>query len=223
MQVDHCEFPENRYYDVDNDVWFQTDEEGTRGRMGISTILSFLAGKILKTRLNSEIKQVESGKSVGTIESSIYFGAVRSPVSGTIAGLNLRLQQDPKNLNDSPYEAGWIAEYSSFDKSSLSRLYYGEKAREKLDARIKELKVKCFKLLPDDQLYAIGSECITTLVNLSELLAKRPLGSVIHIVTDDPMSEVEMAGWAMRTGNEIAEARKEGNLFHFIVRKTAQK
>ncbi|MGI0092287.1 MAG: hypothetical protein ACREBS_11320 [Nitrososphaerales archaeon] len=223
MQVDHCEFPENLYYDIENDVWFQTDVGGNRARMGISTILSFVAGRVLKVKLNLELKQVEVGKKVGTIESAVYFGAVRSPVVGNIARMNLGLQQDPRPLDESPYGAGWIAEYDSFDNSSLARLCYGEIAREKLEARIKELKVKCFKLLPDDQMYSIGTECITTLVNLSELLSKRPLGSVVHLVTDDPLSDVEMVRWAMRTKNEVVETRKEDNLYHFIVKKTAEK
>ncbi len=188
--------------------------------MGISTVLSFLAGKIVKAKLNSDLKEVITGKSLGTIESSLYFGAVRSPVVGIIARMNLRLLDDQDLLNQSRYSEGWVAEYSSFDKSSLAALYFGESAKDKLEGRIKELKVNCFKLLPDDSMYSIGTECSTTLASLDQLLSERPIGSVVHLVTDDQTADIELVRWTMRTKNELVEARKEENLFHFILRKT---
>ena len=219
MRVLNCDFPDDLYYDVENDVWLKPEGESC-ARMGISTVLSFLAGKVQKVKLKSDLKSVGVGQSVGTIESATYFGAVRSPVSGTLSKLNLFLQVDPKALNDSRYDAGWIAEYESYDKGSLARLYFGEKAKEKLEARIKELKVRCFKLLPDDQYYSIGSECSTTLASIDEMFAKRPAGNVLHLVTDDQTADIELVRWTMSTKNELVEARKEDNLFHFIIRKS---
>ena len=220
MRVLSCDFPDDRYYDVENDVWFKPEGE-SGGIVGISTVLSFLAGKILKTKLKTDLKTVVVGQGLGTIESTTYFGAIRSPVAGTVSKINLVLQDDSKLLNDSRYDGGWIAEYNTYDKNSLARLYFGEKAKEKLEARIKELKVKCFKLLPDDQYYSIGTECSTTLASLDEMLAKRPVGNVVHLVTDDQTSDVELIRWTMRTKNELVEARKEENLFHFIIRKSS--
>ena len=218
MRVLNCDFPDDLYYDVGNDVWFKPEGDG--GTMGITTVLSFLAGKILKAKLKADLKYVEAGRSLGTIESTMYFGAVRSPVEGKISKMNTRLQEDPTPLNVSRYGTGWIAEFDSCDKNSLTRLYFGEKAKEHFEARIKELKVKCFKLLPDDQYYSIGTECSTTLATIDELLAKRPVGNVVHLVTDDQTADIELVRWAMRTKNELVEARKEENLFHFIIRKS---
>jgi len=218
MRVLNCDFPDNLYYDVENDVWFMP--EGKGGKTGITTVLSFLAGKILKAKLKTDLSKVEAGRSLGTIESTMYFGAVRSPVEGKISKTNTLLQDDPSPLNNSRYDKGWIAEYESFDKNSLTRLYFGEKAKELLEARINELKVKCFKLLPDDQFYSIGTECSATLANIDELLEKRPIGNVVHLVTDDQTADIELVRWAMRTKNELVEARKEENLFHFIIRKS---
>lgn len=222
MRVLNCDFPDDLYYDVENDVWFKPESDST-GRVGVSTVLSFLAGKIQKVKLRSELKSVSVGQSLGTIESATYFGAVRSPVDGTLSKLNSSLREDPKELNSSRFDAGWIAEYESYDKDSLSRLYLGEKAKEKLEARIKELRVKCFKLIPDEQLYSIGTECSTTLANLDEMFAKMPGGGVVHLVTDDPTADIELVRWKMRTGNELVEARKEDNLRHFIIRKSETK
>jgi glycine cleavage system H protein len=219
LLVLNCDFPDDRYYDVENDVWFKPEGE-SGGRVGITTVLSFLAGKILKTKLKTVLKTVGVGQGLGTIESTTYFGAVRSPVAGTLSRMNFTLQDNPKLLNSSLYDAGWVAEYRSFDKNLLTRLYFGEKAKDKLEARIRELKVSCFKMLPDDSMYAIGSECSTTLTNMDELLAKRPAGNVVHLVTDDQSADVELIRWITRTKNELVEARKEGNLLHFIIRKS---
>ena len=217
MQVLNCEFPDDIYYDVENDTWFKVVGDG--GRIGITSALSFLAGRILRIKLKTDLDAVSVGKSLGTIESAVYFGAIRSPVTGKLSRLNLKLQDSPRALNDFTYSDGWVAEFSSIDKSSLSRLYFGESAREKLADRIEELRVNCFKLLPDDQLYSIGTECSTTLANLDDLMEKRSAGNVVHLVTDDQTADIELVRWTMRTKNELVEARKEENLYHFIVRK----
>ena len=219
LRVLNCDFPDDLYYDVENDVWFRSEGESVRS--GISSILLFLAGKINKVKLKPELRQVQAGTSLGTVESVSYFGAVRSPVEGTISRLNLKLHEDPRALNELRYDEGWVAEYKTYNEDSLKRLYRGDSAREKLEARIKELRINCFKLIPDDQMYSIGTECSTTLASLDELLATRPIGNVVHLVTDDQTADIELIRWTMRTKNELMEARKEGNLFHFILRKSS--
>jgi glycine cleavage system H protein len=218
LRVLNCEFPEDLYYDVENNVWFKP--EGKRGKAGISTVLSFLAGKVNKVKLRSETKEVQAGKSLGTIESTLYFGAIRSPVTGVISNLNEKLEKEPRILSESWYGDGWVADYESYEEDSLTKLLFGVSARDKLEQRIKELRVNCFKLVPDDQFYSIGTECSTTLASLDDLLSKRSKGNVVHLVTDDQTADIELVRWTMRTKNELVEARKEGNLFHFILRKT---
>ena len=221
MNIDHCEFPDNLFYDVENDVWFQQIESGSEkriGRMGISSVLLFLAGKITKVKFRPVAEETERGQSIATIESVRYFGAVRSPIRGMISRFNEDLSSHPSLISKSPYES-WIAEYGNFHEDSLDGLLYGLNAKEKLLSRITELRIRCFKLLPDEDMYSIGSECTTTLANLSELFSNKYRGYVVHLVTDDPTSDIEMVRWSMQTGNDLVETRKEKNLFHFIVRK----
>ncbi|MDG7000043.1 MAG: glycine cleavage system protein H, partial [Nitrososphaerota archaeon] len=90
MQVLNCEFPDDIYYDVENDTWFKVVGDG--GRIGITSALSFLAGRILRIKLKTDLDAVSVGKSLGTIESAVYFGAIRSPVTGKLSSLNLKLQ-----------------------------------------------------------------------------------------------------------------------------------
>ena len=186
-------------------------------RQGITSVLVFVAGKITAVKFR-KVSEVEKGKSIATIESLRYFGSVNSPVAGKIARFNEKLLSNPGILSVDPY-ASWIAEYEFVDTESLDKLPYGEKARDGLLSRIKELHVRCFSLLPNEEMYAIGSECATTLANLDELLGKAPSGYVVHLVTDDPTADIELVRWSMQTGNELAETRREENLYHFIVRK----
>jgi glycine cleavage system H protein len=222
LNIDHCEFPEDLFYDVENNVWFQQFESGTGkmvGRTGISTILLFLAGKITGVKFRS-CHEANKGQSLASIETIRYFGAVRSPVKGRVLRFNETLLSEPSRISKSPYET-WIAEFESFDVDSLHGLLFGLEAKEKLLSRIKDLRIRCFKLLPDEEMYSIGSECTTTLANLSELLANKPKDYVVHLVTDDATADIEMVRWSMQTGNELVESRKEENLYHFIVKKIA--
>src|SRR5206468_3309088 len=57
------------------------------------------------------------------------------------------------------------------------------------------------------------------LAKLNELLTRIEVGTVVHLVTDDPTSPIEMVRWSDQTGQPVIDERKEGNLFHFLVRK----
>src|SRR2546422_235585 len=56
-------------------------------------------------------------------------------------------------------------------------------------------------------------------VKLNELLTQVRVGEVVHLVTDDPTSPIEMVRWSDQTGQPVIDERREGNLFHFLVRK----
>lgn len=222
MKVEYCEFPEDIYYDVKNDVWFRLSSDGRGGTVGITTILSFLAGKLQNVKLKTENTSVSQNQALATIESSKYFGAVRSPVSGRIKEFNSSLTNDPRLANRDPYREGWVAKYEAFDTNELTKLVKGNDAAGALRERIKEIKVRCFAELPDEEMFSIGTECSATLANLNQTLVKGKQGMVVHLVTDDPTAEIEMIRWAEVTRNEILEERKEGNLFHFIVKKVGE-
>ena len=44
-------------------------------------------------------------------------------------------------------------------------------------------------------------------------------GDVVHVVSDDTSADLEMIRWSEEKGQGLLEFRKEGNLFHFIVKK----
>ena len=187
--------------------------------MGISSVLVFLSGKITALRFRPISGEISQGQSVATIESIKYVGAVRSPIAGKLSALNCALSFNSTLLWKNPYES-WIAEFDSFSEKSLDSLLRGKGAKDALASRIKELRIRCFKLLPDEEMYSIGTECATTLANVDELLTDKLSGYALHLVTDDPTADLELVRWSMQTGNELVETRKEDNLFHFIIKKS---
>ena len=224
MHIEHCVFPDDLYYDVEGDTWIRPVSPTTQILIGVTTILSALAGKFTTVKLKKETGTVRRGDSIGTVESGKYFGAIRSPIVGRVVELNSRVELDPCLLNDSPYSDGWVARVECEEDGKLPYgLQSAQDAAEELRTRIGELRVRCFKKVPDDELYAVGSECLATLVNLGELMKARPTGNVVHIVSDDPTASAELGRWAELTKNQILESRDEGNLHHFLVEKSAQR
>jgi glycine cleavage system H lipoate-binding protein/TusA-related sulfurtransferase len=219
LQIDHCDFPEDALYDMDNRVWVRLLGKNS-GTIGITSVHSALAGRLNKVSFKPVGTVLQKGKSVATIESVKYFGVVRTPLSGTLIESNIALTERPKLANDSPYELGWFVKVEATSLSEeLKTLSDLTSARESLQAQISQLRVRCFKAYPDYEMWEIGVECAAVLVRLNELIERCALNEVVHVVSDDPTADIEMERWSDETGQVVLESRKEGKLIHFIVKK----
>jgi len=219
MQIEHCEFPDDVLYDLENNVWVKVEANRTV-RLGITSIHAALAGPLSKVNFKAMKTKLKKAQSIATIESIRYFGVVRTPLAGALVAVNSRLLTEPKLANDSPYALGWFAELSfEPDDGDLRSLVEAKKAEERIREQIRTLRVRCFAAYPDHEMWEIGVECAAVLVRLNELLEHCNLNDVVHIITDDPTADIEMERWADETGQVVLESRKEGNLMHFLVRK----
>jgi glycine cleavage system H lipoate-binding protein/TusA-related sulfurtransferase len=220
MEIDHCVFPERLLYDVDNFVWANNSNDSGSIIVGITSILASLAGKISIIKIKDPATEVRKGKSIGTVESNRYFGVVRSPVSGIIVETNDAIVRSPRIVNDHPYTEGWFAKIKPDNLSEeIKSLETIENCHEKIKPIIEQLHVRCFAAFPDYEMFEIGIECAATLAKLDELLAKIQSGQVIHLVSDDITADLEIVRWSEQTGQSLVESRREGNLFHFIIKK----
>lgn len=220
MEIDHCSFPDNLLYDPENFVWAKVESE-CLVRVGINSILSSLAGKLNKVNIKGINTEIERGRSIGTIESGKYFGVVRSPVGGTIAGINDFLFSNPRVVNDSPYTHGWISLIKSNRlKNDLKNLSTIQSCRDVVKSQVKGLHIRCFVAFPDYEMFEIGVECSATLAKLDDLLKHMKIGDVIHVVSDDVTADLEMMRWSEQRSQPVLEIRKEQNLFHIIVQKS---
>jgi glycine cleavage system H protein len=219
LEIDHCVFPDDLLYDLDNNTWLRVEENG-EATVGITSLLLGIAGKLTSARLKAVGIDIQRGQSLGTLESLKFVGPIPSPVSGTIVNTNALVVNKPGTINDEPYEAGWITRVRP-SQLALERILLSKSSELKIPLRqkITEFHVRCFKAFPDHEMSEIGTECSAVLIRLNELLATISLGDVVHLVSDDPTAYVEMVVWSERTGQSLVDWRKEGNLFHFIVKK----
>jgi glycine cleavage system H lipoate-binding protein/TusA-related sulfurtransferase len=227
MRICHCEFPEGILYDLDNFVWIKrSDDDHHLVTLGVTPILISLAGKLTKIKLKEIGTIIEKSKSVASIESLRYFGMVRCPVNGKIMEVNNTLTDNPKTVNDFPYDEGWFVKIqiqnsdSSID-SELNNdcLKFIDECHGEIKKIMEKLHVRCFSAFPDYEMFEIGVECAATLTKLDELIGKINMGNVVHVVSDDTSADLEMIRWSEERGQDLLESRKEENLFHFIVKK----
>lgn len=219
MEIEHCVFPDDILYDLDNLVWARK-EAGNVLVIGITSILSAIAGRISAIQLKDVNTSIRRGKNLGTIESGRYFGAVRAPVAGKIVAVNHELFSNPKLANDSPYGKGWfIALSPTSDIDIMNVMKSLPRNSEEIRALIRTLRVKCYSALPDFEMFEIGIECAATLSKLDDLISGIRSGQIVHLVSDDPTADIEMTRWSEQTGQKLIETRKEENLLHFLVQK----
>jgi glycine cleavage system H protein len=223
MEVSGCPLPEDRLYDLENDVWWAEEAEGGTARVGILSTLSAFAGPFRSFAFRPIEGHVGRGRSVATVESFRFTGAVRMPVDVVLVGRNDELVRRPRLLNDAPYGEGWVVRVRAAQSDDPGRLLESASAiATRLDERIRSQRIRCWPATPDLELYEIGLECSAVLTKLNEELAARPVGESILLVTDDPTSPIEMIRWSDQTGYPLLAHRKEGTLHQFLVRKVAE-
>jgi len=219
LEIDHCVFPDDLLYDLENNTWLRIEDNG-EVTVGVTSVLPAIAGKLTLARLKSAEVAIQRGQSLGTLESLKFVGPVPSPVSGILLKTNGLIVDRPRIINDSPYQEGWIASLKP-SHLALERILLSKSTESKtlLVRKVAEFHVRCFKAFPDHEMSEIGTECSAVLIRLNDLLATIPLGEVVHLVSDDQTAYVEMVAWSERTGQNLLDWRQEGNLFHFIVKK----
>ena len=219
MIINNCNFPDNLLYDPDNFVWIDTSDSDSI-KIGITPILSSISGKIKTIKLKKKDIFIEKGKSLGSIESLKYFGIVRSPVNGKINEINLSVLSKPKQVNDSPYDLGWLVKIvpSNLEKE-LNYLKSIDRCHIEFKTLIDKFHIRCFKAYPDYEMYELGTECAATLAKLDDLLTQVNIGEIVYLASDDITADLELARWSKERSQSILEVRKEGSIFHFLVKK----
>lgn len=144
--VNGCNIPEDLLYDVDVEAnaftWCKDNGDGTC-TVGLTSVASAMAGRLVAYTPKKPGKSVERRKSVATIESGKWVGPVPSPISGEVVEINDAVKSNPSLANDDPYGAGWIAKIKPSNPAEISSLLKGTEAAEKLGAIAKEKGISC--------------------------------------------------------------------------------
>ena len=222
MEILGCALPVDRLYDLEQEVWWLDEADGT-ARLGLMATLVAFAGKVDRLTFRPVEGVVDRGRSVATLESLRFTGAVRLPVDATVVDRNGRLVQRARLLNDAPYSEGWVVRVRPRDPGEPpQRLEEAGRIAAEVEARIRQRKIRCWPAFPDLEMYEIGIECSAVLTKLNEEIGRRPAGETILLVTDDPTSPIEMVRWSDQTGHSVLAHRTEANLHQFLVRKEAE-
>jgi glycine cleavage system H protein len=222
MDLDGCPLPEDRLYDLEHDVWWAPEQGVATARVGVLGTLAAFAGPFTSLTFRPVEGVVGRGRSVATLESVRYTGAVRLPVDAEVLERNQLLPARPRSLNDAPYTEGWIVRVRPVrPEDVLLHLERADQVAARLTERIRTQRIRCWPATPDVELVEIGLECSAVLTKLNEELVARPSGSHVLLVTDDPTSPIEMVRWSDQTGHTVRTHRRAGDPHQFLDRTEA--
>jgi glycine cleavage system H protein len=105
--VKGCNFPDELFYNVDNNVWARREADGTV-TLGMTAYAAALAGQIVSCTPKKVGRGVDKDKSAATVESGKWVGPVKAPVSGEVAAINDAVTSKPATINADPYGSGWL-------------------------------------------------------------------------------------------------------------------
>lgn len=225
MIINHCTFPEGYLYDTENFSWvnrYTSNDNTAMVTIGATALLASLAGKLDSIKIKEVGTNIKKGKSLASLESAKFFGVLRSPLRGRIVEVNDSIINRPKIVNDFPYSEGWFAKLepcADNNEKDFEQLETIENCRAKMSSLIEQLRIRCFAASPDYEMFEIGVECAATLTKLDELMVKISVGEIVHLVSDDPTADLEIMRWSEQNSQLLLETRREGNLFHFIIKK----
>jgi glycine cleavage system H protein len=122
--VDGKEYPEDLYYDLHNQIWYEPLDDGTT-RAGFTPISIALAGDVLVFTPKRVGRDFEAQRSFAVIECGKWVGAARAAFDGVVVASNEELVRRPKLLNDDAFGAGWMLIVRAADADWRERLVTG--------------------------------------------------------------------------------------------------
>ena len=108
-----------RYF-TEGHEWIDVD--GDTATIGITDYAQEQLGDIVFVEVPAAGTQLAKGKEAAVVESVKAASDVYSPVSGTVAGGNAALEDDPALVNTSPEADGWFFKLTVADAGELDGL-----------------------------------------------------------------------------------------------------
>lgn len=106
-QVQGFEFPEDRFYDVENQIWYRPLPDGTV-RAGFTTWAVKLMGEVLVFTPKRIGQTFDKDKWFAMVEGGKWVGAARAAFDGTVLAHNEALIERPQLLMQDAFGEGWM-------------------------------------------------------------------------------------------------------------------
>lgn len=114
--------------------WIKYDDETNEGVLGITDHAQNSLGDVVYLELPSVSLEVTRGDQIGSIESVKAASDIYSPVSGIVAEVNEKLNDEMSLVNKSPMEEGWLAKIRLTNPSEVEELLSEEAYKATLDS-----------------------------------------------------------------------------------------
>ncbi len=72
----------------------------------------------------------------------------------------------------------------------------------------------------DQELDCLGLYCPEPVFRTRQELDKLSVGQVLEVIADDPAAEEDIKRLVKRLGHQLLQLRKDGDQFHFFIKKT---
>jgi glycine cleavage system H protein len=112
-------YPQEFLYTKEHE-WIRVDEE--IGTVGITDHAQKELGDIVYVELPKPGEHVTADESFGSVESVKAVSELYSPVSGEVAAVNVKLQNNPEMLNADPHGTAWLVQVRLSDRRELEKL-----------------------------------------------------------------------------------------------------
>ncbi|MGB9484603.1 MAG: glycine cleavage system protein GcvH [Terriglobia bacterium] len=112
-------YPQEFLYTKEHE-WIRVDEK--IGTIGITDHAQKELGDIVYVELPKPGEHVTANESFGTVESVKAVSEIYSPVSGEVAAVNTKLQNNPEMLNSDPHGEAWLVQVRLSDRSEIEKL-----------------------------------------------------------------------------------------------------
>ena len=101
------EFPDDLFYDIDNQIWYLPLGDGVL-RTGFTSWAAKLMGEVLVFTPKRLGRDFEKGRSFAVVEGGKWVGTARAAFDGVVVSHNPLLERDPGLLNRDSYGDGWM-------------------------------------------------------------------------------------------------------------------
>jgi glycine cleavage system H protein len=120
-----CNLPDELLYDVDNNIWYRENADGTV-TLGMTVVAAAMAGQLVAFTAKKVGRSVDANKSCATIESGKWVGPAKIAFDAEVAEVNDALTANPKLANADPYGEGWMTKVRPKDwAAAKSKLVAG--------------------------------------------------------------------------------------------------
>jgi len=126
-------FPENRWYDIDNQIWY-LPIDGSRVRAGFTSWAVSFMGDVLVFTPKRIGRDFERGRSFAVIEGGKWVGSARAAFDGKVRAHNEALIRRPEILGEDAYGEGWLVEVEPKDIAWQAGLVTGAAVGPAFDA-----------------------------------------------------------------------------------------